>query len=144
MFRLPGRTPMVLLVHPGGPFWRNKDLNSWSIPKGDFGNEETAEAAALREFEEETGVRPAGELLPLGEAVQAGGKKVTGFAMAGDIDTAHIESVSCEVEWPPRSGQTIRVPEVDRAAWFTLGEARAKIVKGQSVFLDRLEQILAR
>jgi predicted NUDIX family NTP pyrophosphohydrolase len=69
MFRLPGRTPMVLLVHPGGPFWRNKDLNSWSIPKGDFGDEETAEAAALREFEEETGVRPAGELLPLGEAV---------------------------------------------------------------------------
>jgi predicted NUDIX family NTP pyrophosphohydrolase len=90
MFRHSGRKPMVLLVHPGGPFWRNKDRNSWSIPKGEFGDDETAEAAAVREFEEETGFRPAGALLPLGEAIQAGGKKVTAFAMAGDLDATRI------------------------------------------------------
>lgn len=142
MFRLSGHEPLVLLVHPGGPFWRNKDRHSWSIPKGEFGEEETAESAALREFEEETGFRPAGVLLPLGEATQAGGKRVTAFAMAGDLDTTQIESVFCDIEWPPRSGQLIRVPEVDRAAWFSLNEARNKIIKGQSVFLERLEQLL--
>ena len=144
MFRVSNRKIMVLLVHPGGPFWRNKDHNSWSIPKGEYGADETAEAAALREFEEETGFRPVGALLPLGEAVQVGGKRVTAFAMAGEIDAAQIKSVSCEVEWPPRSGHLIEVPEVDRAAWFTLDEARDKIVKAQSVFLDRLlQEILA-
>ena len=142
MFRLSGRELTVLLVHPGGPFWRNKDRNSWSIPKGEFGADETAEEAAVREFEEETGFRPAGALLPLGEAIQAAGKRVTAFAMAGDLDATRIESVSCEVEWPPKSGRLIRVPEVDRAAWFTLDDARAKIIIGQGVFLDRLEQIL--
>ncbi len=142
MFRHCGRKPMVLLVHPGGPFWRSKDRNSWSIPKGEFGDDETAEAAAVREFEEETGFRPAGAFLPLGEAIQAGGKRVTAFAMAGDLDATRIESVSCEIEWPPKGGQLIRVPEVDRAEWFTLDDARDKIIKGQSVFLDRLEQIL--
>jgi predicted NUDIX family NTP pyrophosphohydrolase len=143
MFRLSGRKPMVLLVHPGGPFWRNKDRSSWSIPKGEFGDDETAEAAAVREFEEETGFHPSGALLPLGEAIQAGGKRVVAFAMAGDLDATRAESVSCEVEWPPNSGRLIRVPEVDRAAWFTLEEARNKIIKAQSVFLDRLEQILS-
>jgi len=142
MYRHSGRRPMVLLVHPGGPFWRNKDRNSWFIPKGEFGDDETAEAAAVREFEEETGFRPAGALLPLGEAIQAGGKRVTAFAMAGDLDASRIESVSCEIEWPPKSGRLIRVAEVDRAEWFTLDDARDKIIKGQSVFLDRLEQIL--
>ena len=111
MFRHSGRKPMVLLVHPGGPFWRNKDRNSWSIPKGEFGDDETAEAAAVREFEEETGFRPAGALLPLGEAIQAGGKRVTAFAMAGDLDATRIESASCEVEWSPKGGRLIRVPE---------------------------------
>jgi predicted NUDIX family NTP pyrophosphohydrolase len=142
MFRLIGRKPTVLLVHPGGPFWRNKGRHSWSIPKGEFGDDETAEVAAIREFEEETGFRPAGVLVPLGEAIQAGGKRITAFAVAGDLDVTRIQSVTCEVEWPPKSGRLIRVPEVDRAAWFTLGDASAKIVKGQRVFLDRLEQIL--
>jgi predicted NUDIX family NTP pyrophosphohydrolase len=142
MYRLSGREPMVLLVHPGGPFWRNKDRNSWSIPKGEYGNDETAEKTAAREFEEETGVRPAAALLPLGDAAQAGGKKVTAFAVAGDLDARRIESVSFEMEWPPNSGRLARFPEVDRAEWFTLDSAREKIVKGQSVFLDRLEQIL--
>ncbi len=141
--RSAGGVLMVLLVHPGGPFWRKKDANSWSIPKGEYGGDETAEAAALREFEEETGFRPAGALLPLGETIQTGGKRVTAFAMAGDMDTTRIESVSCETEWPPHSGKLISVPEVDRAEWFTLDEAREKIVRAQSVFLDRLEQILS-
>jgi predicted NUDIX family NTP pyrophosphohydrolase len=109
---------------------------------GEFGDDETAEAAAVREFEEETGFCPTGTLVPLGEAIQAGGKRVTAFASAGDLDATRIESVSCEVEWPPKSGQLMSIPEVDRAAWFTLGDARDKIIKGQSVFLDRLEQIL--
>jgi predicted NUDIX family NTP pyrophosphohydrolase len=142
MYRLTGAEPMVLLVHPGGPFWRNKDRYSWSIPKGEFGGDETAEAAAMREFEEETGFRPAGALLPLGEAVQAGGKRVTAFATESDLDAARIRSVTCEVEWPPKSGRLIPVPEVDRAAWFTLGDASAKIIQGQRVFLDRLQQLL--
>ena len=128
MFRPSGRKPMVLLVHPGGPFWRNKDRNSWSIPKGEFGDDETAEAAAVREFEEETGFRPAGALVPLGD------KRVTAFAMAGELDATRVESVSCEIEWPPKSGRLIRVAEVDRAEWFTLDDARAKIIKGQGVF----------
>ena len=134
MFRYSGRKPMVLLVHPGGPFWRNKDRNSWSIPKGEFGDDETAEAAAVREFEEETGFRPAGALLPLGEAIQAGGKRVTAFAMAGDLDATRVESVSCEIEWPPKSGRLIRVAEVDRAEWFTLDDARDKIIKDKASF----------
>jgi predicted NUDIX family NTP pyrophosphohydrolase len=142
MFRLIGAEPMVLLAHPGGPFWRNKESHSWSIPKGEFGGGETAEAAAIREFEEETAFRPAGALFPLGDAVQAGGKRVTAFATEGDLDAARISSVTCEVEWPPKSGRLIRVPEVDRAAWFTMVEARAKIIKGQTIFLDRLDELL--
>src|SRR5205823_10866857 len=89
MYRLVRGEPMVLLAHPGGPFWRKKDRNSWSIPKGEFGENETAEAAAIREFEEETGHRPEGDLVPLGEAVQPGGKKVTAFALEGDLDASH-------------------------------------------------------
>lgn len=142
MYRLLGDEPMVLLVHPGGPFWRNKDRNCWSIPKGEFGEDETAEAAALREFEEETGFRPEGKLVWLGEAVQPSGKKITAFALAGDLDTSRIKSETFEIEWPPKSGQLTRFPEVDRAEWFALDAARDKIVKGQSIFLDRLEEML--
>jgi predicted NUDIX family NTP pyrophosphohydrolase len=90
MFRLSGHKPTVLLVHPGGPFWQNKDRNSWSIPKDEFGDDATAETAAVREFEEETGFRPTGVLLPLGEAIQTRGKRVTAFAMAGDLDADRI------------------------------------------------------
>jgi predicted NUDIX family NTP pyrophosphohydrolase len=142
MYRLAGREPMVLLVHPGGPFWIKKDRNCWSIPKGEFSEDETADAAAIREFEEETGFRPEGELVPLGDAVQPGGKRVTAFAMAGDLDAARIESEPFEMEWPPKSGRLARFPEVDRGEWFTLDAARDKIVKGQIVFLDRLEKML--
>jgi predicted NUDIX family NTP pyrophosphohydrolase len=129
---------MVLLVHPGGPFWRNKDRNGWSIPKGEPDAGETAEAAALREFEEETGFPPSGPLVPLGETVQPNGKHVTAFAVEGDLDPARIKSVLCEIEWPPKSGRRIKIPEVDRAEWFALDIARDKIFRGQEVFLDRL------
>lgn len=143
LYRLAKDGPEVLLVHPGGPFWRTKDKNAWSIPKGEIEATEDAEAAALREFEEETGVRPNGTLVPLGDAVQAGGKRVTGFALAGDLDPSRLGCQSFEMEWPPRSGRRQLFPEVDRAEWFGLDAARDKIVPGQVVFLDRLAGILA-
>lgn len=142
MYRFENDEPFVLLVHPGGPFWRGKDRNSWSIAKGEFGEGETAEAAAIREFEEETGVRPQGTLVPLGEVIQPGGKKVIGFALAGNLNASEITSELFEIEWPKGSGRRTSFPEVDRAEWFTLGVARQKILKGQSIFLDRLEDML--
>lgn len=143
MYRCRGQEPEVLLVHPGGPFWRNKDSHCWSIPKGEPGPGEPDEAAAAREFEEETGFRPAGVFLPLGETVQASGKHVVAFAVEGDLDPGGIVSVTCEVEWPPKSGKRITVPEVDRAGWFTLSAAHDKLIKGQEVFLGRLAKILS-
>jgi predicted NUDIX family NTP pyrophosphohydrolase len=105
----------VLLVHPGGPFWRRRDFGSSSIPKGEYGPGEGPETAARREFEEKLGIRPAGDFHPLGEIVQAGGKRVIAFAMAGDLDVTSIKSNMFELEWPPRSGQRRCFPEVDRA-----------------------------
>lgn len=142
MYKLSDGAPAVLLAHPGGPFWRRRDRNAWSIPKGEYSGTETAETAALREFTEETGFRPKGLLLPLGETVQAAGKRVTAFALEGDLDTEKIKSQPFTIEWPPRSGRLISFPEVDRAEWFTLSAAREKIIKAQAVFLDRLEIIL--
>ena len=142
MYRRTGAVE-VLLAHPGGPFWRGKDLGAWSIPKGVYDATEAPEAAAVREFEEELGVRPVGSLLPLGEAVQAGGKVVTGFALEGDLDCSQIRSNEFEIEWPPKSGRRASFPEVDRAEWFALDIARDKIVRGQAVFLDRLAAALA-
>lgn len=129
----------VLLVHPGGPFWMKRDLGAWSIPKGEYEEGEDPEAAARREFEEELGVgAPASPLRSLGEIVQAGGKHVVAFAAEGDLDTAAIRSNQFEMEWPPRSGSRQRFPEVDRAEWFGLAEAREKIIPGQAPLLDRL------
>ena len=139
LFRRGASGPEVLLVHPGGPFWARKDLGAWSIPKGEYADGETPEAAALREFEEELGaVPPGGRLLPLGEVTQKAGKRVTAFALEGDLDPAEVTSNSFEVEWPPRSGRIQSFPEIDRAGWFTLEEARAKILAGQAPLLDRL------
>ncbi len=132
----------VLLVHPGGPFWARKDSGAWSIPKGEFLEGDDPRAAALREFEEELGTRPAGALTPLGEVVQKGGKRVTGFAVEGDLDVAAIVSNTFEIEWPPRSGRRAAFPEVDRAEWFTLEAAREKILEGQRPFLDRLATLI--
>jgi predicted NUDIX family NTP pyrophosphohydrolase len=134
----------VLLVHPGGPFWRNKDDGAWSIPKGEYPPGDDAEAAARREFAEELGAAPSGVLHALGEVRQSGGKRVVAFALEGDLDADAIHSNAFEMEWPPRSGRMQRFPEVDRAAWFALPVARVKILAGQRPFLDRLEQALAR
>jgi predicted NUDIX family NTP pyrophosphohydrolase len=128
----------VLLAHPGGPFWRRKDAGAWSIPKGEIGPQEDELPAAIREFAEETGAYPEGAFLPLGELKQAGGKRVVAWAVAGDIDPTTVRSNTFEIVWPPRSGRRESFPEIDRAGWFTLAEARVKILKSQEPFLDRL------
>src|SRR5215469_7227 len=114
----------VFLVHPGGPFWVNKDLGAWSIPKGEYTDAEEPLTAARREFLEETGFTASGEFLPLGTIQQASGKVVSAWAVEGDCDPARLVSNFCEIEWPPRSRRKIQVPEVDRGAWCTLPEAR--------------------
>ncbi len=134
----------VLLVHPGGPFWRNKDAGAWQIPKGRIEDGEEPATAAAREFEEETGIGVDGPLVPLGSFRQAGGKQVYLFICEGDLDPAAIRSILFEVEWPPRSGAMQSFPEVDRAAWFDLASARAMMLPSQAVALDRLEEFLKR
>jgi predicted NUDIX family NTP pyrophosphohydrolase len=130
----------VLLVHPGGPFWARKDAGAWSIPKGEYGEGDDPRACALREFEEELGSPlPAGtELTDLGTVRQAGGKVITAYAAAGDLDATAITSNTFTTQWPPRSGRTQEFPEVDRAEWFTLDAAREKINPAQAEFLARL------
>jgi predicted NUDIX family NTP pyrophosphohydrolase len=128
----------VLLVHPGGPLWAKRDLGAWSIPKGEYGEDEDPLAAAIREFAEETGARPHGAFHPLGELKQAGGKLVTAYALEGEFDVGAFRSNLFEMEWPPRSGRRRSFPEVDRAEWFPLADARAKILAAQRPFLDRL------
>lgn len=130
----------VLLVHPGGPFWAKKDLGAWSIPKGEFAEGEDPLAAARREFTEETGFAAEGEFVPLGTIRQAGGKLVAAWAVEGDCNPAALVSNMCEIEWPPRSGRRIEIPEVDRGAWFSLTEGRERILAGQRPFLERLEE----
>jgi predicted NUDIX family NTP pyrophosphohydrolase len=132
----------VLLVHPGGPFWQKRDLGAWSIPKGEYADNEDAEATARREFTEETGCTIAGEMTPLGDIRQKAGKTVTAFAAECDFDPATLASNSFEMEWPPRSGRVASFPEVDRADWFSLADAREKIFEGQRPLLDRLEVLL--
>lgn len=134
----------VLLVHPGGPFWAKKDEGSWSIPKGEFADNEDPLAAATREFEEETGLSPQGEMLPLGELRQPGGKVVYAWAVNCDLDPGRLRSNTFSLEWPPRSGRHQEFPEVDRAAWFSLDEATRKMLKGQVPFLARLRNKLAK
>lgn len=128
----------MFLAHPGGPFWAKKDLGAWSIPKGEYDADEPALAAAQREFTEETGFTVQGRFIELGTIRQASGKLVTAWAIEGDCDPAKLVSNHCEVEWPPRSGRLISIPEVDRGAWFTLDEARRRIFAQQQPFLDRL------
>jgi predicted NUDIX family NTP pyrophosphohydrolase len=138
MFRRRHTGLEVLLVHPGGPFWRKKDLGAWSIAKGEYTEGETALEAAKREFEEETGIKPAGEFIPLDEIRQPSGKIITAWAFEGDCSPKEIRSNLFTMEWPPKSGKTQEFPEVDRAAWFSLEDARTRILKGQAGFLDRL------
>jgi predicted NUDIX family NTP pyrophosphohydrolase len=141
MYRsLPGRLE-VFLVHPGGPFWAKKDVGAWSIAKGEYAAGESALEAAKREFQEETGFAAQGEFLSLGRVQQSGGKIVSAWAFEGDCDPAKLVSNRCEIEWPPRSGRRIEIPEVDRAGWFSIAEARERILKSQAPFLDRLSQM---
>jgi predicted NUDIX family NTP pyrophosphohydrolase len=141
MFRRRGSTVEFLLVHPGGPFWKNKDVGAWSIPKGEYKEGEQALAAAKREFEEETGIAPGSEFFALGEVKQSGGKIVTAWAFEGDCDAHAIQSNTFSIEWPPKSGKMREFPEVDRAAWFPIEAARKKILTAQAEFLDRLMKI---
>jgi predicted NUDIX family NTP pyrophosphohydrolase len=144
LWRRRGGALEVLLVHPGGPFWRNRDLGAWSIPKGEYPPDEDPETAARREFAEELGTTPQDILQPLGEIRQAGGKRVIAFALEGDLDAGAVQSNEFEMEWPPRSGRMRRFPEVDRASWFALPAAREKILAGQRPLLDRLEAMVGR
>jgi predicted NUDIX family NTP pyrophosphohydrolase len=136
--RRPADGLELLLVHPGGPFWAKKDLGAWSIPKGEYGAGEDPLTVARREFEEETGKAIAGEFLELGDLVSPGRKVVTAFALEGDFDPAALRSNTFELEWPPRSGRQKSFPEIDRAQWFSRGEARQKILSGQREFIARL------
>jgi predicted NUDIX family NTP pyrophosphohydrolase len=133
----------VLLVHPGGPAWANRDAGAWSVPKGEYLDAEDPLAAARREFEEELGTAPPdGEAEDLGEIRQKSGKRVRAWAVPGDLDATEVHSNTFMFQWPPRSGKMIEIPEVDRAEWFRLQTAREKINPGQVPLLDRLEQLL--
>ncbi len=144
LYRVRDGKTEVLLVHPGGPFWKRRDEGAWSIPKGEMGPGESRLDVARREFQEELGVPPPeGEVLPLGSVRQAGGKVVHAWAAPGDLDVSRVSSSTFAIEWPPRSGRTQEFPEVDKAAWFDLDAARRVILAAQGAFLDRLEAQLS-
>ena|SRR5688572_958817 len=133
----------IFLAHPGGPFWHNRDAGAWTIPKGVAEPGEDLLVAACREFEEETGVRPAGPFLPLGSIRQKAGKLVHGWAWEGDADVNRVTSNTMRTEWPRGSGRLITFPEVDRCAWYDPASARQKINPAQALFIDRLEAALS-
>ena len=144
LYRRRGSGVEVLIGHMGGPFWARKDDAAWSVPKGEYDPGEEPFDVALREFEEELGSpAPATDLLPLGEVKQAGGKVITAWAVEGDLDAAATRSNTFTLEWPPRSGRLQEFPEIDRAAWLPVDEARTKLVRGQVPLLDRLLAALA-
>lgn len=126
----------VFLVHPGGPFWKNKDLGSWSIPKGEISEEEDPLAAAIREFLEETGFELTGHFTPLQPVRIKSGKKILAWAHEGEVDSASIKSNTCNISWPPRSGKTLEIPEIDKGGYFTENEAMEKINEGQKPLLE--------
>jgi len=138
LYRRIGKELEVLLVHPGGPFWAKKDDGAWTIPKGLYEAGEEPEAAARREFAEETGYTPAGKMLELGSFRQPSGKRVTAFALEGDFEPDKLVSNTFEMEWPPRSGKRQNFPEIDRAGWFGIEAARVKLLKGQVPILEAL------
>ena len=144
LYRVRAGALEVLLVHPGGPIWAKKDLGAWSIPKGEYQQGEDPRACALREFKEELGAPPpaADTLSELGATRQAGGKLVRAWAAPGDLDPAGLRSNTFTLEWPPRSGVLCEFPEVDRAQWFSLAEARGRINPAQVEFLERLREEL--
>ncbi|MGQ0810698.1 MAG: NUDIX domain-containing protein [Nitrospiraceae bacterium] len=141
LYRMRGGALQVFLVHPGGPFWRNKDEGTWSIPKGEFEEGDDPLAAARREFQEETGVEVSGEFRALSPLKQPSGKVVYAWAVEGDCDPANIVSNTFSMEWPPRSGKQQAFPEVDRAEWFSLSQAHSKLLPGQRGFLEQLQRL---
>jgi predicted NUDIX family NTP pyrophosphohydrolase len=143
LYRIRHAAIEVLLVHPGGPYWKPKDDGAWSIPKGEFSGAEDPLVAARREFFEETGVAIEGDLRALKPIQQSGGKIVHAWAVEGDLDPTTIVSNTFDIEWPPRSGRLQSFPEIDRAAWFALPEATRKILRGQMPLLEELAQMLA-
>ena len=140
MFRRKDGELELFLVHPGGPFWAAKDAGAWTVPKGEYVDGEEPLDAAKREFAEETGFAAEGEFIDLGTVRQTSGKIVNAWAFEGNCDPEKLVSNFCEIEWPPRSGKRMQIPEVDRGAWFTVGEARSKILKSQLGFLDVLAE----
>jgi predicted NUDIX family NTP pyrophosphohydrolase len=138
MYRRRNGEIEVFLVHPGGPFWEKKDQGAWTVPKGEYAPAENPLEAAIREFREETGFSPGTDFRLLGEIRQASGKLVTAWAFEGDCDPSKLVSNHCQIEWPPRSGRQIHIPEVDRGAWFSIPAARGRILKSQEPFLDAL------
>ena len=143
MYRVAEEGAEVLLVHPGGPFWRDRDAGAWTLPKGGVHDGESLLEAACREFEEETGVRPRGPYLELGSVRQRAGKRVHAWAWEGDADPTRVTSNVCRAEWPRGSGRFITYPEVDRCAWFAPEAARAHLNPAQAEFVPRLEALLA-
>jgi predicted NUDIX family NTP pyrophosphohydrolase len=144
LYRRKGSSTEVFLIHPGGPFWANKDDGSWSIPKGELSENEDPLVEAQREFQEETGFALQGPFVPIGSVKQSNGKVVQGWACEGDLDASAIHSNSFRLEWPPRSGKYQDFPEADRAEWFSLAVARKKILKPQLKFLENLESRLLK
>lgn len=142
LFRRGPAGPEVLLAHPGGPLWARKDARAWTLPKGQFTDGELPLDAAKREFEEEMGSAPTGEFIALGTIKQPSGKIIHAWAARSDFDVTTVKSNSFELEWPPKSGRMAEFPEVDRAGWFAIEQARLKILKGQEPFLDRLLTLL--
>ncbi len=139
MYRRSGEGLEVLLVHPGGPFWKKKDAGAWSIPKGEYVAGEDPLDAAKREFQEETGLAARGPFIPLTPLKQPGGKIVHAWAFEGDCDAEASKSNTFSMEWPPGSGRRQEFQEVDRAGWFTIEDAKRKILRGQAGFLGELE-----
>ncbi len=138
LYRVKNKFLEVFLVHPGGPFWAKKDLGVWSIPKGEFTEDENPLDAAKREFQEEIGIYCTGEFIPLTAAKQKGGKIVYAWALEGDIDPNQIKSNTFEIEWPPKSGKKQEFPEIDKGEWFNISEAKQKINKNQVALIEEL------
>ena len=144
MYRIKNRELEIFLVHPGGPFWKNKDLGAWSIPKGEVKIKEDFLETAQREFEEETGIMPKGKFIPLGEIKQKSGKIVHAWAFEGNWDGFLMKQNFIEIKWPPKSGKKIKIPEVDKLKFFNTKEAKKKINPAQVEFIKRLERYLKK
>ena len=143
LYRIAATKTEFFLVHPGGPYWKNKHNESWTIPKGEFGEAEEPLKAAIREFKEETGTAPKGPFLPLTPVEQKSGKLIHAWAAAGDIDPTKMTSNTFDMEWPPRSGKKMSFPEVDKGGWFDLATATRLINPAQAVLLDELLRLIA-